>query len=97
MHTLLDELGGDGREKLAGAAAGLLAQAESLVGGVLAAPDQARQAAGLPEPLRGIAEGLAELSNHIGRRYFALLPAARTLGMQGLVVGGEAGRLRGVA
>ncbi|HTN09768.1 MAG TPA: alpha-E domain-containing protein [Acetobacteraceae bacterium] len=40
---------------------------------------------------------LDELSDRITPSYFALLPAARTLGMQGLVVGGEAGRLRGAA
>lgn len=100
MHTLLDELGsegGGGREMLAGAAAGLLAEAEALVDGVLAAPDQAPAAALLPAPLRALAEGLSELSDRITRRYFALLPATRTLGMQGLVVGGEAGRLRGAA
>lgn len=99
MHTLLDELGADGgaREMLAGTAAGLLAEAETLVGSVLAAADQAQAATMLPAPLRDIATGLADLSNRIARRYFALLPATRTLGMQGLVVGGEAGRLRGAA
>lgn len=99
MHGLLDDLGADGgaRGMLAGAAAGLLAEIEALVGRVLAAPDQAQEAASLPAPLRQVAASLAELSNRIGRRYFALLPATRTLGMQGLVVGGEAGRLRGAA
>lgn len=99
MHTLLDDLGGDGaaRELLAGAAAGLLAEVEALVSDVLAAPDQAQAAADLPAPLRAVTQGLADLSDRITRRYFALLPTARTLGMQGLVVGGEAGRLRGAA
>ena len=59
MHGLLDELtdsgangmpveGEGGRELMAGAAAGLLAEVEALVAEVLAAPDQAASAAALP-------------------------------------------------
>jgi len=85
MHTLLDELSGEnggGRELLAGAAAGLLAEAETLVGSVLAAPDQAVAAARLSAELAGISSGLAALSDRITRRYFALLPAAQLLGLE---------------
>ncbi len=83
MHGLLDELmaTGPGREQLAGAAAGLLAEVEALVEGVLAAPDQAVAAAALPAQLAGISAGIASLSDRITRRYFALLPVAQTLGM----------------
>ena len=82
MHTLLDELGGEGgaREMLAGTAAGLLAEAEIIVEAVLAAPNQAVAAAALPPRLKALAAGVAALSDHITRRYFALLPAAQTLG-----------------
>jgi uncharacterized circularly permuted ATP-grasp superfamily protein/uncharacterized alpha-E superfamily protein len=82
MHTLLDELGGEsgGREMLAGTAAGLLAEAEMIVEDVLAAPDQSVAAAQLPARLEAVADGVAELSDRITRRYFALLPAAQTLG-----------------
>ncbi len=82
MHTLLDELSGEsgGREMLAGAAAGLLAEAEALVRGVLSAADQDVAASQLSEKLGGIGAGLAELSDRITRRYFALLPAAQLLG-----------------
>jgi uncharacterized circularly permuted ATP-grasp superfamily protein/uncharacterized alpha-E superfamily protein len=85
MHGLLDELtaGEDGREMLAGAAAGLLAEAEAMVAAVLAAPDQAVAAAALPERLKGVKSGLTELSDRITRRYFALLPAAQALGWDG--------------
>ncbi len=82
MHGLLDELtpNGVGGDHLAGAAAGLLAQAEALVSDVLAAPNQAATAATMPRRLHEIAAGVASLSDRISRRYFALLPAAQTLG-----------------
>ncbi len=83
MHGLLDELTatGPGREQLAGAAAGLLAEVEALVQGVIEAPDQSVAASALPEALSGISAGIAALSDRITRRYFALLPVAQTLGM----------------
>jgi uncharacterized circularly permuted ATP-grasp superfamily protein/uncharacterized alpha-E superfamily protein len=83
MHGLLDELtaSGPGRELLAGAAAGLLAEVEALVQGVIEAKDQAIAASALPEHLAGISAGIAALSDRITRRYFALLPVAQTLGM----------------
>ncbi len=94
MHGLLDELSGTGagiavaeeqigRELMAGAAAGLLAEVEALVMEVLAAPDQAAAAAALPPRLRAIGTGLIGLSDRITRRYFALLPAAQALGWDG--------------
>lgn len=82
IHGLLDELTeGSGRELLAGMAAGLLAEAEALVEGVLEAKDQATAASQLPPKLRSIAGALAELSDRVARRYFALLPVAQTLGV----------------
>ncbi len=82
IHGLLDELiDGGGREMLAGAAAGLLAEAEALVENVLDAKDQAIAASELPPKLEGIAGAIAELSDRITRRYFALLPVAQTLGV----------------
>jgi uncharacterized alpha-E superfamily protein len=93
-HGLLDELSGEGggRERLAAVAAGLLVEAETMVDAVLAAPDQAAAAAALPERLLEVSGGIAELSDRITRRYFALLPAVQTLGLTG-----EAGVLRGAA
>ena len=83
MHGLLDELTatGPGREQLAGAAAGMLAEVETLVQGVMDADDQSVAASGLPEQLSAISAGIAALSDRITRRYFALLPVAQTLGM----------------
>ncbi len=80
------------RELLAGAAAGLLAEVETLVDGVLAAPDQAAAAAALPARLHEIAAEVAALSDRITRRYFALLPAVQTRGRQR-----DAAEMRGAA
>ena len=88
MHTLLDELGGEAgtRELLAGAAAGLLLEAEMVVEDLLAAPDQAVAASAFAPRLDAIADEVAALSDRITRRYFALLPAAQTLGWSAEVV-----------
>jgi len=95
MHSLLDELSGEGgpREMLAGAVAGLLTEAEMIVESVLAAPDQSVAAAALPPRLESVADGIAAVSDRITRRYFALLPVAQTLGWSA----GSAPALKGVA
>jgi uncharacterized circularly permuted ATP-grasp superfamily protein/uncharacterized alpha-E superfamily protein len=82
MHTLLDELEGEGgpRDVLAGAAAGLLTEAEMIVETVLAAPDQAAATAAMLERLQAVEAGIAALSDRITRHYFALLPGVQTLG-----------------
>lgn len=85
MHAGLDELGDQraGEERLAGAAAGLLAEVESLVGEVLAAADQAVAASAVAARLAAVADAVAGLSDRITRRYFALLPEVQTLGLSG--------------
>jgi uncharacterized alpha-E superfamily protein len=82
MHRHLADLADPaaGREPLAQAVAGFLAQAEMMVEEVLASPDQAGTAAEMPEQLRAIGSGMADLSTQITRRYFALLPEIATLG-----------------
>ena len=94
MHALLDELAGESgvREAMAGAVAGLLAQAEALVGRVAAAPDEAVAAAAAAPELAEIAGAVADLSDRITHRYFALLPLVRTVGLST-----EASALRGAA
>ncbi len=83
MHSLLDELAGESgaREAMAGAVAGMLAQAEALVGRVAAAPDEALAASAAAPELAEIAAAVAALSDRITRRYFALLPLVRTVGL----------------
>ena len=87
MHDHLDGLNssGFGRELLAGTAAGLLAQAEAMVGALLESSDQATAAARLPPGLHGLAAEIASLSDRIVRRYFALLPPVQTVGWGGSV------------
>ncbi len=69
----------------------LLALAEGMTQRLLDAPDQSREAASLPPVLRGMAADLGELSDRVTRRYFALLPPARAVGvdvgMDALVIG----------
>jgi uncharacterized alpha-E superfamily protein len=68
---------------LADEAASLLAEAEAIVADVIRAPDQAVAAAGLPPRLEAVANRIAALSDGVTRQYFALLPAAQTLGLEG--------------
>jgi uncharacterized circularly permuted ATP-grasp superfamily protein/uncharacterized alpha-E superfamily protein len=82
IHSLLEELTEGGpRELISGAAAGLLAEVEALVEAVLVSRDQSVAASGLPPKLEGISTALAELSDRITRRYFALLPVVQTVGV----------------
>ncbi len=81
IHTLLDELAEPGsREMFAAVAAGVLAEVEAIVEGVLDANDQALAASDLPPNLEAVASALADLCDRITRRYFALLPVARSVG-----------------
>lgn len=60
----------------------LLGQAEGITAQLLAAPDQAEAAAAmLPPLLRAMAGEIATLSDQVSRRYFALLPPARAVGV----------------
>jgi len=62
---------------------GLLEDVQAMVRCVTAAVDQAYAARALPDPLRGLRDGVAELSDRLSRRYFALLPTARAVGISG--------------
>jgi uncharacterized alpha-E superfamily protein len=64
-------------------AASLLAEAEAMVTELVDAADQAQAAAALPPRLDAMAGRIAALSDGVTRRYFALLPAAQTLGLEG--------------
>jgi hypothetical protein len=49
---------------------------------VAAVADQARAATLLPPRLRALRDSVAELSDRLSRRYFALLPTARSVGVE---------------
>jgi hypothetical protein len=59
----------------------LLALAEDIPPRLLAARDQAQEAAQLPPLLRQMATDVGALSDLVSRRYFALLPPARAVGV----------------
>lgn len=81
--TLLTEIAGTQDAALAGIATTLLHRAEAMVHSVEVAPDQARAATLLPPRLRALRDDVADLSDRISRRYFALLPTARSVGLEG--------------
>jgi uncharacterized alpha-E superfamily protein len=91
--TLLNEIAGTQDATLAGIATTLLGQADAMVRSVAAAPDQARAATLLPPRLRALRDSVADLSDRVSRRYFALLPTARSV----VGIEGEAPALLGAA
>jgi len=84
-RDLLAELAGEeaGDAAFAATAAALLAAVEAMVRDVVAAPAQARAACDGAVRLKAVADALGGLSNEVTRRYFALLPAVRQLGVEG--------------
>ena len=93
IRNHLQDLSGWADASLPATAADLLDEASALVQRVAASRDQSAEAALLPTPLRNLETQLAELSNQLKRRYFTLLPAARTYGSGQ----GEPEALRGAA
>jgi uncharacterized alpha-E superfamily protein len=89
-RDMLVDLDGDAASPLGQAAGQLLEEARAMVRDVAAAPVQAALA--LPPRLLAMEGAIAALSNRIARRYFALLPAAQSLGPAA-----PGGRLRGAA
>ncbi len=59
----------------------LLSEARAIVRDVLAARDQMVAAARLPDRLRALEAAIGVLSDRVSRRYFTLLPVARSVGM----------------
>ena len=68
----------------------LLQEAQAIVSDVLSARDQMASAAALPPRLRKLEKAISAVANRVSRRYFTLLPIARSLGVEG-------DRLRGAA
>ena len=81
MRSVLSDIGGGADSSLAAAAA-LRDEPLSMVRFVSEAADQSVAALFLPARLRQLRDAVAELSDRVSRRYFALLPTARTIGIE---------------
>ena len=82
MRALLSEIGGGGDTSLAAAAAALQDEPQAMVRAVAEAADQSVAALFLPARLRSLRDAVADLSDRVSRRYFALLPTVRTVGIE---------------
>jgi uncharacterized circularly permuted ATP-grasp superfamily protein/uncharacterized alpha-E superfamily protein len=91
-RQMLANISGASDTSLAAMVSGLLDEVQAMVHGVTEAADQARAARALPDRLRGLRDGVSELSDRLSRRYFALLPTARAVG-----IGGDGQAVRGAA
>ena len=78
---------------LAATVGALLGEVQAIVTDVIAAPSQARAACDGAARLKAVADALGGLSNDVTRRYFALLPVVRQVGVEG----SPAPALRGAA
>jgi uncharacterized circularly permuted ATP-grasp superfamily protein/uncharacterized alpha-E superfamily protein len=83
-RALLVGIGGTAESSLVSEADALLAEAGAIVHDVAQSLDQARAALRLPARIRALSAGVAELSDHLSRRYFALLPVAQSVGLSGM-------------
>ena len=82
MRALLSEIAGGGDTSLPAAAAALLDEPQAMVRAVAEAADQSVAALFLPARLRSLRDAVANLSDRVSRRYFALLPSVRTVGIE---------------
>jgi uncharacterized alpha-E superfamily protein len=82
MRALLSEIADGGDNSLTVDAAALQDEPQSMVRMVSEASDQSVAALILPARLRALRDAVAELSDRVSRRYFALLPTARTVGVE---------------
>jgi uncharacterized circularly permuted ATP-grasp superfamily protein/uncharacterized alpha-E superfamily protein len=82
MHALLSEIASGADTALAVAAAALQEEPQAMVGTVNDAADQSAAALLLPARLRSLHDAVADLSDRVSRHYFALLPAARMVGVE---------------
>jgi uncharacterized alpha-E superfamily protein len=81
-RDLLGEIAGDGDNPFAATAGLLLEEAQAMVQVVAGAADQNEAAIGTAPRLTALRQAVAELSDQVARRYFALLPPARPVGLQ---------------
>jgi uncharacterized circularly permuted ATP-grasp superfamily protein/uncharacterized alpha-E superfamily protein len=80
-RMLLTEIAGPTDPTLLATTDGLLGDVAAMVQRVTQAPDQAKAAVLLPGDLRDLRDTVAELSARLSRRYFAVLPTLRSVGL----------------
>jgi uncharacterized alpha-E superfamily protein len=81
IGQLLTEIAGPTDQSLVNAVAVLRNDVEVMLHDVTHASDQARAALVLPDRLRTARDAVADLSDRLSRRYFAVLSTARTGGV----------------
>lgn len=81
MRSLLSEIGSGADTSLAATVITLLDEPASMVRALSEAVDQSVAALLLPARLHSLRDAVAELCERVSRRYFALLPTARAVGI----------------
>jgi uncharacterized circularly permuted ATP-grasp superfamily protein/uncharacterized alpha-E superfamily protein len=94
LGVLLGNIGGGGDDRLTRQAETLRRSAQSIVTDLVANREDAAALEAVPPRLVALAEGVRTLSDLLFRRYFALLPMPRAVGME---QEDEASALRGAA
>jgi len=89
VRDLLREIVEDG-DTLVLAMEPLLQEAQDIVQEVKRSPDQMATTARLPPRLRALSRAIGTVGERVSRRYFTLLPVARSLGVESLTLRGAA-------
>jgi uncharacterized circularly permuted ATP-grasp superfamily protein/uncharacterized alpha-E superfamily protein len=80
-RLLLTEIAGSTDQSLVATANDLLDDVATMMRTITQAHDQAKAALALPDELRAMRDAVADLSDRISRRYFAVLPTLRSIGL----------------
>jgi uncharacterized circularly permuted ATP-grasp superfamily protein/uncharacterized alpha-E superfamily protein len=89
VRDLLREIVEDG-DTLVTAMEPLLQEAQEIVREVMRSPDQMAATARLPARLRALSRAIGAVAERVSRRYFTLLPIARSLGVESTTLRGAA-------
>jgi uncharacterized alpha-E superfamily protein len=88
-RDLLREIAEDG-DSLLRLMEPLLEEAHAIVQEVMMSPDQMGATARLPSRLRALEKAISAIADRVSRRYFTLLPVARSLGVESELLRGAA-------
>jgi uncharacterized circularly permuted ATP-grasp superfamily protein/uncharacterized alpha-E superfamily protein len=88
-RDLLREIAEEG-DSMLGLVEPLLMETRSIVADILGAGDQMAASAHLPPRLRKLEDAIGGLADRVSRRYFTLLPVARSLGVESDLLRGAA-------